>query len=131
MDIQLSQSPNFARAFNPTFIIYSATIWNQLQGLWVFTISNGFQIAAHIYSAKDVTKLVLVIDSAECFQIRTHSVLYEADNVLTPAVIQAMYHQRKQLQNLKSGNKSFQVGNTFYDHCIFIFYTFLSIAKLL
>ena len=86
---------------------------------------------SHRYSSKDVTKLVLEIVSAQCFQIRTHSVLYEADNVLTPAVIQAMYHQRKQLQNLKSGNKSFQVGNTFYEHCIFIFYMFLSIAKML
>jgi len=41
-------------------------------------------------------------------EIRTHSILYEADNVLTPEVIQAMYKQRKLLQNLKTGNKSFQ-----------------------
>ena len=46
------------------------------------------------------------------YQIRTHSILYEADNVLTPEVIQAIYKQRKLLQNLKTGNKSFQV-NTF------------------
>ena len=46
-------------------------------------------------------------------QIRTHSILYEADNVLTPEVIQAMYKQRKLLQNLKNGNKSFQVNISF------------------
>ena len=48
----------------------------------------------HRYSAKDVTKHVFAIVSAKCFQIRTHSVLYEADNVLTPAVIQVQYHSK-------------------------------------
>ena len=46
------------------------------------------------------------------FQIRTHSILYQAENVLTPKVFQTMYRQRKLLQNLKSGNKSFQVRIT-------------------
>ena len=46
----------------------------------------------HRYSAKDVTKHVFAIVSAKCFQIRTHSVLYEADNVLTPAVIQVLHY---------------------------------------
>jgi len=41
-------------------------------------------------------------------EIRTHSILYQAENVLTPEVFQTMYRQRKLLQNLTSGDKSFQ-----------------------
>ena len=55
------------------------------------------------------------------FQIRTHSVLYEAENVLTPEVIKLMYNQRKQLERLKSANKTFQVDNRYSYHRDLIF----------
>jgi Niemann-Pick C1 protein len=45
-------------------------------------------------------------------EFRTHSVVYKADNVLTPSVIQFMYKQRKQLSTLQVANKTFQ------DFCI-------------
>jgi len=45
-------------------------------------------------------------------EIRTHSVLYQAENVLTPQVFQTMYKQRKELQNLRMGDK------TFKDFCV-------------
>jgi len=41
-------------------------------------------------------------------EIRVHSVLYTADNVLTPKVIQTIYNQRKKLEELTSGDKTFQ-----------------------
>ena len=46
------------------------------------------------------------------FQVRVHSIVYTADNVLTPEVIQTIYKQRKQLNSLTIGNKSFD------DQCI-------------
>ncbi|XP_023339853.1 patched domain-containing protein 3 isoform X2 [Eurytemora carolleeae] len=41
-------------------------------------------------------------------EIRVHSVVYVADNVLTPSVIQYIYKQRKDLQNLETDKKTFQ-----------------------
>ena len=43
------------------------------------------------------------------FQIRVHSVLFTADNVLTPGVLQTIYKQRKMLDKVTIGDKSFQV----------------------
>ena len=45
-------------------------------------------------------------------QVRVHSVVYTADNVLTPAVIKTIYRQRKLLNQLTINNK------TFDDFCI-------------
>lgn len=45
-------------------------------------------------------------------EIRVHSAIYTADNVLTPQVIQTIYRQRKELGSLRVGNKSFE------DFCI-------------
>eukprot|EP00092_Neocalanus_flemingeri_P006866 GFUD01007412.1.p1 GENE.GFUD01007412.1~~GFUD01007412.1.p1 ORF type:complete len:1065 (+),score=241.14 GFUD01007412.1:250-3444(+) len=45
-------------------------------------------------------------------EIRVHSVVYTADNVLTPGVIQTIYNQRKKLEELTNGEKTFQ------DFCI-------------
>ena len=68
-------------------------------------------ISGNAYSIIPIEILFCIISS----QIRTHSILYEADNVLTPEVIQAIYKQRKLLQNLKTGNKSFQVRISTFD----------------
>lgn len=45
-------------------------------------------------------------------EIRVHSVLFTAENVLTPKVMQTIFKQRKKLEELKIGEKSFQ------DFCI-------------
>jgi len=45
-------------------------------------------------------------------EIRVHSVLFTADNVLTPGVLQTIYKQRKMLDKVTIGDKSFQ------DFCI-------------
>ena len=44
-------------------------------------------------------------------QIRVHSIVYTADNVLTPEVIRTIYKQRKLLDNIIAGgqNKTFKV----------------------
>ena len=38
-----------------------------------------------------------------------HSIVYTAENVLTPRVIRAIYKQRKALNSLRIGNKTFEV----------------------
>ncbi|XP_023348188.1 uncharacterized protein LOC111716912 [Eurytemora carolleeae] len=45
-------------------------------------------------------------------EIRVHRIIYEADNVLTPTVIKAIYKQRKDLEKLTMQDK------TFKDMCI-------------
>jgi len=40
-------------------------------------------------------------------EIRVHSVLYTAENVLTPKVLQTIYKQRKRLEELTIGEKKF------------------------
>ena len=42
--------------------------------------------------------------------MRLHSVVYTADNVLTPSVIQTIYKQRKLLNQVTIGSKSFDVS---------------------
>merc|ERR1711953_1147986 len=45
-------------------------------------------------------------------EFRTHSILYQAENVLTPKVIQTIFKQRKLLEEVKVDDKTFQ------DFCI-------------
>ena len=44
-------------------------------------------------------------------QVRVHSIVYTADNVLTPEVIRTIYKQRKLLDNIMAGEqkKTFKV----------------------
>ena len=46
-------------------------------------------------------------------QVRVHSIVYTADNVLTPQVIRTIYKQRKLLDKIIAGqqNKTFKVRN--------------------
>jgi len=41
-------------------------------------------------------------------EVRVHSIVYTAENVLTPRVIRAIYKQRKALNSLRIGNKTFE-----------------------
>ena len=38
-------------------------------------------------------------------QVRVHSIVYTADNVLTPEVIRTIYKQRKLLDNIMAGEQ--------------------------
>ena len=42
-------------------------------------------------------------------QVRVHSIVYTADNVLTPEVIKTIYKQRKLLDTIVAGDKTFKV----------------------
>ena len=45
-------------------------------------------------------------------QFRTHSILYQAENVLTPKVIQTIYRQRKLLEQVSIDDKTFEVSQS-------------------
>ena len=48
------------------------------------------------------------LDNNFPLEVRYHSVVYTAEDVLTPPVIQAIYKQRKLLNSLTLGNKTFE-----------------------
>ena len=87
------------------------------------TVAGGLGLA-RFYEEGDAAALVIPKDSEfrrnidwidENFprEVRVHSVVYTADNVLTPAVIKTIYRQRKLLDTISAGlnNKTFKVTN--------------------
>ena len=89
----------------------------------VATVAGGLGLA-RFYEEGDAAALVIPKDSEfrrnidwidENFprEVRVHSVVYTADNVLTPAVIKTIYRQRKLLDTISAGlnNKTFKVTN--------------------
>ena len=48
------------------------------------------------------------LDNNFPLEVRYHSVVYTAEDVLTPPVIQAIYRQRRLLNSLTLGNKTFE-----------------------
>jgi len=91
--------------------------WTSIFICIIITVGGGLGLL-RFYEEGDAARLVIPphsdfrrnidwIDNNYPHEVRVHSIVYTADNVLTPEVIKTIYKQRKMLNQLSIGNKTF------------------------